>query len=137
LTGLTADEAEALAVILSRPAPELQALGMAGAGARARDKLLESLPDPVRNAAEAAGRRFRFEPPATDGRDPAVEALADAVRRGLSVLVTPAGGEPRRMHPSALVCGPDGWRLLDARPGCAPICVAGLEAIQISSRPFD
>src|ERR1700676_3735987 len=42
LTGLAADEAEAMAAILARPIPELGDLGMSEAGQRARSKLLES-----------------------------------------------------------------------------------------------
>ncbi len=51
LTGLAADEAEALGVILAQPAPALAAVGLAEAGARARTKRLEPLPDPVRATA--------------------------------------------------------------------------------------
>ena len=45
LTGLAADEAEAMAIILTRPFPELSELGMGEAGQRARSKLLEAFPD--------------------------------------------------------------------------------------------
>ena len=38
LTGLTSDEAEALAIILMHPVPELQALGLHASGGRARAK---------------------------------------------------------------------------------------------------
>ena len=131
LTGLGADEAEALAVILNRPAPELEALGMAEAGARARAKLLESLPDPVRAAAEAAGRRFRFEPAQGPAADPCVAALAEAVREARLVWARGKDGRSMRLHPAALACGPDGWRVLDARPGAPPVDLADLEHLQI------
>ena len=44
LTGLAADEAEAMAIILSQPTSALAALGLASAGARARSKMLEFVP---------------------------------------------------------------------------------------------
>ena len=49
LTGLAADEAEALAVLLAQPAPGLDQLGMRPAADRAVAKLVEALPDGVRN----------------------------------------------------------------------------------------
>jgi len=49
LTGLAGDEAEALAVWLSAPPPDLAQMGMSEAAARARAKLVESLPDRARS----------------------------------------------------------------------------------------
>ncbi|MEZ5192184.1 MAG: HTH domain-containing protein [Nocardioides sp.] len=52
LTGLSVDEAEALGVILGRSTAELAPFGLASAGRRASTKLLESLPDAVRQHAD-------------------------------------------------------------------------------------
>ena len=70
LTGLAADEAEALAVILARPMPELAALGMSDAAHRARAKIVESFPDQVRARIAAAQQRFRFTPQSPGADDP-------------------------------------------------------------------
>jgi predicted DNA-binding transcriptional regulator YafY len=132
LTGLAADEAEALAVILNRPAPELEALGMADAGARARAKLLESLPDSVRHAAETAARRFRFEAfPAHSPPDPCIAALAEAVREARLVRVRKTNGEVADLHPSSLAYGPDGWRVFDARAEVEPLALAEFNHLEI------
>jgi biotin operon repressor len=63
LTGLAADEAEAIAIMLTRPVPELAMLGLADAGERCRRKMLESFPDVARSHVDAALRRYRFELP--------------------------------------------------------------------------
>ena len=60
LTGLATDEAEALGVVLSAPVPELAELGLSEAAARARTKLVESLPDPVRATVQRSQDRVRF-----------------------------------------------------------------------------
>ena len=72
-------------MIVNRPAPQLEALGMADAGARARAKLLESLPDQVRSEAESASHRFRFDPPPVPSPDQCTTAPADAVREATLV----------------------------------------------------
>jgi predicted DNA-binding transcriptional regulator YafY len=132
LTGLAADEAEALALILNRPAPEIDALGLADAGARARVKLLESLPDPVRVVAERAARRFRFDADSATPPDPAVAALAEAVREARLVRARKTDGSVVDLHPSMLAHGPAGWRVFDARPEVGPVDLAELEHLQIS-----
>ncbi|MFZ1679692.1 MAG: HTH domain-containing protein, partial [Rhizobiaceae bacterium] len=78
LTGLASDEAEAMAVILSAPLPEIDALGLRRAGERARSKLLESFPDGVRDKIAVARRRFRFAPAGPALPDIRVAALAEA-----------------------------------------------------------
>lgn len=112
LTGLAADEAEALGVLLGRPLPELDQLGLAAAGRRACSKLLESLPDPVRETASLAGRRFRIEEQPVAG-DPRVAALAAAVRRHGVVRLRAQTEDRRQVHPVGLVLTPLGWELVD------------------------
>src|SRR5262245_34197188 len=59
LTGLSREEAEALALILTQPTPALDVLGLDAAGRSARSKLLESLPDDTRDIAMKAREQIR------------------------------------------------------------------------------
>lgn len=136
LTGLAADEAEALAVLLADPTARLAELGMAEAAARATSKLLESFPDAVREKVALAGRRFQVKPDAAIVRDPRVAALADAIRRGVAVRLDARSGAPRTVHPQALVFGDRGWLLIDAREPGRPIPSAYWRDINISSHVF-
>jgi predicted DNA-binding transcriptional regulator YafY len=136
LTGLDSDEAEAIALMLSRPTPELDALGMGEAAARARAKMLESFPDPVRAKVEAAQQRFRFIPAPAGPADPRVEALARAVRGGNLVRVQARSHAPREIHPVALVLGQDGWLVEDALAPGAAIPLEACGDINISARRF-
>jgi predicted DNA-binding transcriptional regulator YafY len=135
LTGLAADEAEALAVILARPMPELDALGMRDAAHRARGKIVESFPDPVRARIEAAQQRFRFAPHRADENDPRVAALADAVRNAQVVRIRARSRSPREVHPIELIRAADGWLVVDARDP-TPIPLAACGDINISARRF-
>ena len=137
LTGLAADEAEAMAVILSLPAPELDELGMGQAGARARSKLLESFPDAVREKISRALGQFRFETPPSAESDRRLPALAKAVREGLTIRIRARSKDPQTVHPQALSLGADGWTLIDARAGKAPVPVARCGDINISAKRFD
>ena len=105
LTGLAADEAEALGILLSRPAIEAEALGLGQAARRAVSKLVESLPDPVRDRVETSGRMHRIEVPSAPS-DPRVAAVADAMRNGRAVTLDARGRSPRRIRPGSL--GHDG-----------------------------
>lgn len=135
LTGLSADEAEALGVILGREAPELGALGLASAAARAGSKIIESLPDGSRAAARRGAARFHLSP-VTMPTDERVPALAQAVRAGRVVRIRARGPDPRTVHPVALSLGVDGWSLLDALDPATPIAVAAWGTVNISSRVF-
>jgi predicted DNA-binding transcriptional regulator YafY len=136
LTGLAVDEAEALSIILGAPIPALDALGMTEAGHRARAKLLESFPDPVRATVETTRRRFRFEPGEPTLADPRVPAFAEAVRGANVVRIQARAQSPRTIHPTALTWGADGWRVIDGETGEA-IPLAACGDINISARRFD
>lgn len=137
LTGLATDEAEALGVLLGRAAPELAALGLERAGALARSKLLESLPDPVRAVAQEAAGRFRViaSPPAEP--DPRVPALADAVRRRRVVRLGAFTPLERIVHPVGLVADTSGWSLVDARQPDTAIPARDWGPVNISALTFD
>ncbi len=135
LTGLAADEAAALGVLLGRAAPELDDLGLGEAGKRARTKLLESLPDGVRRTAQDASTRFLVEVtmPEDDDRVP---ALADAIRGGRVVRVRSTDVEPRTVHPVGLLLRDGAWWLLDGLDPDRPIALADCGTVNISRRTF-
>ncbi|MEZ5093424.1 helix-turn-helix transcriptional regulator [Nocardioides sp.] len=134
LTGLAADEAEALGVLLGRPTPELVALGLESAAARARTKIVESLPDSRRRMVRQATARFRLEPEPPDS-DERVPALAAAVRRRQVVRIGARDPAPRTVHPTGLVCRATGWHLVDGLTD-EEVPVAGCGTINISSHRF-
>lgn len=135
LTGLAGDEAEALGVLLGRRSPELAALRMEQAAARARTKLLESLPDTSRAIARRAARQFRLHgmPPPPDERIP---ALAQAVRDRRIVRIRSTTPQPRTVHPVALLFTEASWALLDALDPSAPIPLSECGVVNISRRTF-
>lgn len=137
LTGLAADEAEALGVLLARPLDDLAPLGIGEAALRARRKLFESLPDGVRARADEAARRFRFVaagPPAEP--DPRLPALAAAVRERRIVRIQAYQPHERVIHPCALVCDATGWIVEDALVPGAPVPLAACGHINISAKTF-
>jgi predicted DNA-binding transcriptional regulator YafY len=136
LTGLAADEAEALAVILGQPAGVLDELGMRQAGNRAVGKLVESFPDRVRDTILRAMEQFRFDTGPAGDDDPRLSALAQAVRGSRIVTVQARSSSPRRIHPAALVYGPDGWRVVDASDRDRPVRLADCGDINISAKRF-
>lgn len=134
LTGLDAEEAEAMGVILAADPPGLADLGLGPAAARARAKIWEALPD--RTRAQMAAARDRFRPPAAEAeRDPRRLALARAVREGRVVRLKAHGPAERLVHPEALTLCPGGWLLHDRRSGEA-IAEAEWGDINISARRF-
>ena len=135
LTGLAADEAEAMAVILSMPIPELEALGMAAAAARARSKLLESFPDGVREKISRARGQFRFEALPGEAPDERLPALAKAVRDGLIVRIQARTAGVRMIHPVGLTLGSGGWAVIDARSG-EMLLLTACGDINISAKRF-
>lgn len=135
LTGLAADEAEALGVLLARPLNDLAPLGLADAASRARRKLLESFPDGVRARAQEAAGRFRFVS-AGVVPDPRLPALAAAVRERRIVRIQAYQPHERVIHPSALVCDATGWVVEDALVPGEPVPLAACGDINISAKTF-
>lgn len=137
LTGLSQDEAEALAVILFHPTPALDALGMKDAGRLARSKLIESFPDAVRERLLLSSRRFQFE--ATNPRplDPRIAVLAEAVRGARRVRLHYASKRERLVHPIGLRLVGDEWALIDALVPDKPIPRSQWGNINISGLRFD
>ncbi len=136
LTGLAADEAEAMALVLSKPMPELEALGMRAAGGRARSKLLESFPEGVREKIMRGLRQFRYAPAEPVESDPRLAALAMAVREGKIVRIQARSGSPRLIHPAALILRSDGWAVVDARSADGEIPLVECGDINISAKRF-
>lgn len=135
LTGLAADEAEALGVLLGREAPELEALGLAASAVRATTKIIESLPEAGRGIARLAATRFPLAPSEL-AEDDRVPALADAVRRQRVVRIRARGPDPRTVHPVGLALRAGGWEVLDALDAGRPIPLSECGTINISSRVF-
>jgi predicted DNA-binding transcriptional regulator YafY len=136
LTGLARDEAEALGVLLAAPVPAMHELGLDDAAARARSKLLESLPDGVREHALAAQQRIRFAPRRAGAGDPRVRALEEAVRLGRRVRLRATTKRPRTIQPVALVFGAKGWSVIDALAPDEPIALSACGDINILAQRF-
>jgi predicted DNA-binding transcriptional regulator YafY len=137
LTGLSSDEAEALGVLLGQPLPMLVDIGLGDAATRARAKLLESLPDGVRETALRARGQFRVGPGRTHPPDPRVEALATAIRERRKVRVRATTKQPRVVHPIALIFGRRGWSLVDALDEARPLALDDCGDINLSALHFD
>jgi predicted DNA-binding transcriptional regulator YafY len=135
LTGLAADEAEALAVLIASSPPALDELGMAKAAMRATSKLVESFPDAVRARIATAGRQFQVVRGTQAKRDPRVKALAYAVRGRNIVRLRARSRAPRTVHPLALRHAAGAWTLIDARDEAA-IPAADWGDINISAQTF-
>lgn len=136
LTGLSADEAEALGIVLGVRLPALEALGLGAAGRAAKAKLLESLPDGVRETALRAQRQFRVAGPASAEDDPRLAPLAKAVREGRRVTIRARSPSPRTIHPVALVLSGRRWSVVDALRPQAPIALEDCDDLNISALRF-
>lgn len=136
LTGLAADEAEAIGVVLTWPLGELAALGIADAANRARRKLIEALPDQVRARATLAASRFRAAAHEAESDDPRLPALVAAIRHSRIVRINAHGPGERVVHPVALVRNRAGWCLDDDLTPGAPIGLESCGDINVSARTF-
>ena len=136
LTGLSADEAEALGVVLARPLDDLAPLGLKDAATRARRKLLEAFPDAVRTRAAAGARQFRFEASGDAEEDERLSALVSAIRGRRIVRVRAFRPDERTMHPTAIVRTADGWFVEDALQPGHPERLGDCADINISSKTF-
>ncbi len=135
LTGLAADEAEALAVQLSCQNRVLADLGMKRAAARASAKLLESLPDGVRERVAMARNQFQIAAAEDENAHPILVALATAIRERRIVHIQANSPHQRKLHPSSLRFDAAGWFLVDQIRGDA-IALADCGDINISAKQF-
>ena len=134
LTGLAADEAVALAVWLSAPPAALAALGLAEAGARAKAKLVESLPDRSRALMAQAFARFpRIAP--VDEADPRIAAIGQAIRQGLTLTCQARGPRPVKLQPAVLAQDKAGWSVIGP-PLASPLPQADWGDINLSRTPL-
>jgi predicted DNA-binding transcriptional regulator YafY len=136
LTGLSADEAEALALVLSMPADALAALGMSQPLQRARAKLIESFPDSVRAKVQVAAERFQFAPLPCVEEDQRLVALCSAIRERKIIRIQAKSRHPRAVHPIALRYEAGAWSLVDAVSPSPPISLAACGDINVSSKQF-
>lgn len=136
LTGLTAQEAEAMAIQLATIQPALDALGLRAVFETARAKLLESLPDRTRTICQQTGERFIVQEEKPDPADPYVMALAEAVRDKRIVTLQARSNKPRHAHPCALRYDTGGWLLSDALDLENPIAQADWGDLNISKRTY-
>ena len=137
LTGLASDEAEALGVLLAAPVPELAELGLADAAARARSKLVESLPDPVRATVRRSQDRVRFVGGgATADPDRRVRALAEAIRGRRVVRLDARSRSPVVVHPVRLLRSPDEWAVADERTPDAVVPQRSWGTVNVSALGF-
>lgn len=137
LTGLASDEAEALGVVLSAPVPELAELGLADAAARARSKLVESLPDPVRAHLNRSRARVQFSPnPLEREPDPRVAALLGAIHGRQVVRLAARSAVPVRVHPVGLLRHPRSWALVDEQRPDHPVPQRDWGTVNVSARTF-
>ncbi|MEQ8656856.1 MAG: HTH domain-containing protein [Hyphomicrobiales bacterium] len=137
LTGLTRQEAEAIALQLMLSNPAIDALGLNGTYQTARAKLLESLPDKTRAICEATEKRFILSAAASADPDPYVMALAQAVREKRIVTLQARSATPRQVHPRALAFDGQTWSLTDARYPKKPIAQVDWGDLNISARQFE
>lgn len=135
LTGLSSEEAEALGVILGAQPVVLEAIGLGPAAHAARSKLLESLPDGVREKAIASQRLFRTERDPPPEFDPRFMPLAKAIREGRIVRIK-RRGRTRTVHPLALVLDEEGWRIDDALDPSTPLRLGECGDLNISALKF-
>jgi predicted DNA-binding transcriptional regulator YafY len=136
LTGLAADEAEALAVILSQPVHALDELNMRAAGQQAIAKLIESFPDGTRQHMERARRSFTFVTGPRKETDPRIAAFADAIRNRQIIIVHKPAAPPHNVHPEKLEFGSKGWVVYDVRPSVSPVALSDIGDINVSAKRF-
>jgi predicted DNA-binding transcriptional regulator YafY len=136
LLGLSAEEAEALGLLLASPNPALAQLQMTPAVHSVRDKLIESMPELVRKRIRQAQRRFQFSADPPQPTDRRVAALAAAIRGSAITHIQSKSRAPKTIHPIALQFGPRGWNVIDAQNPDAPIPDTAVGDINISAQRF-
>ena len=136
LTGLDAEEAEAMAMLLTLVPPELHDLGLSAAAARAQAKIREAFPDQTRVRMIKMQAMFRAAPGPTlpHPADARRAALARAIRDGRMVRLQARSDAPVTVHPTAMILAPSGWTLVDASGARWPEADWG--SVNISARRF-
>lgn len=117
LTGLAADEAEAIGILLGIELPALAMLGLDQAAIRARRKLFESFPDAVRAAIDLAQHRFRIDALGPMQPDQRIPALAQAIRDRKAVRINARSKIPRTIEPIGLAWDGSQWEVRDGLSG--------------------
>ncbi|MEL7539234.1 MAG: HTH domain-containing protein [Pseudomonadota bacterium] len=135
LTGLAEEEAEAIALVLTRPQPELEALGLDAAARRACRKMIEAFPDATRARIAAMTKRFQIEAESAEV-DPRVPALAKAVRERRIVRLNAKSASPRIVHPVQMLLGADNAALVDQKDSANPIPFDAWGDVNISAKRF-
>lgn len=136
LTGLAREEAEALGILLSRPCPELDTIGLGTAARMASSKMLESLPDTVREHALQSAERIALMPQSAGEPDPRVAPMADAVRQRQVVRLNARSAHPRKIHPIRLELDGQQCRVVDQASPHSPIPLCEWGDINISALRF-
>ncbi len=152
LTGLTADEAEALFLTTAPGAAATLGPRVAEALAAARRKLVAALPAPLRDQVEAAASTVLVDraawgrPPAAADQplteDAHLRTLRAAVLAGMQVVVTyePPGrpAEDRQLHPHGLVCKRGVWYLLATAPnGLRTYRLTRVRSVETTDMPVE
>jgi predicted DNA-binding transcriptional regulator YafY len=142
LTGLAADEAEAMFMI-GMPGPAA-ALGLGAAAARAGGKLLAALSPPVGEGAGRIGTRFHLDPVDwyhADEAVPFLPAIARAVLDQQAIEMSYeswSGLRDWRVEPLGLVLKAGAWYLVaTARRGVQTFRVSNIRTQQVTEDRFD
>ncbi|MFA6113689.1 MAG: WYL domain-containing protein [Sphingomonas sp.] len=142
LTGLAADEAEAMFMI-GMPGPAA-ALGLGAAAARAGGKLLAALSPPVGEGAGRIGTRFHLDPVDwyhADEAVPFLPAIARAVLDQQAIEMTYeswSGLRDWRVEPLGLVLKAGAWYLVaTARRGVQTFRVSNIRTQQVTEDRFE
>jgi len=132
LTGLDADEAEALGLLLNFAQPYAEQLGLSKPAQRAAKKLVESMPDNVRQTISRAMDRYLVSAREPDD-DSRLQAMALAVRERRVVYLRSKSVEPQRIQPVALSYDQHGWHVVDSVQRDQPISMTDWHDINVSS----
>jgi predicted DNA-binding transcriptional regulator YafY len=139
LTAFTADEAAAL--FLAGQPVVAHHLGFGAAAAATRRKLLDALPDGLRDNAEAIDVWFLHDPLAQDGIAVPygeLRRLAKAVAQAVEVEVSFANDAPRPLQPLGIVLAAGSWHLAvlgDA--GARFVRIDDLRGLRVTRRTFE
>ncbi len=137
LTGLTVSEADALALILHRSHPELDALGLGQDAAMAVAKVTELFSDKMRARMAQTVAAFALTPQESAPNDPRILVMAQAVRQRRVVRLRANQADARTIHPVGMAVGPHSCAVTDARDAAHPIPLREWGSLNISAKSFD